>query len=272
MTEQPTAAKPPKNAAMKLADAYIKSPFSGIAPWIVMGVFSGPGTFEIAVLCAFALSLITFILSRRGGGTFKLMEIFDLIFFAGFAIVGILASASTITWLETWAGEITNIALFAFVVITILVRQPFTLQYAKEETDPAYWDSPIFLRINYTISWVWAGAFAWQSLMGFIGDFVLGDSNNFWTGWVLQIAALVFAIAFTAYWPDHASAKAQGEPDVSPIGLIAWVPAYILITGIAGLITDGTTTIVGIALIVVGGVGIGALKQMQPAATGSQSS
>lgn len=263
MSDQATST-PQKNPAMKLADAYIKSPFSGIAPWIIMSLFSGPGTFEISVLCALALSLVTFILSRRGGSSFKLMEIFDLLFFAGFAVVGIVANASTIAWLENWAGEITNVALFLFVLITIVIRQPFTLQYAKEETDPQYWDSPVFLRINYTISWVWAAAFAWQSLMGLIGDAVLDNSNNFWTGWVLQIAALVFAIAFTAYWPDHASAKAQGEPDVSPVGLVAWIPVYVLITGIAGLITDSTSTIVGIVLIVAGGVGISLLKQLSP--------
>ncbi len=174
-----------------------------------MSLFSGPGTFEVSVLAAFALSLITFILSRRGGGTFKLMEIFDLIFFGGFAIVGIVASATTVAWLETWAGEITNISLMAFVLITIVICQPFTLQYAKEEADPQYWDSPIFIRINYTISWVWAAVFAWQSLMGWFGDSVLDNSNNFWTGWVLQIAALVFAIAVLKQMSPAESAKQQ---------------------------------------------------------------
>ncbi len=261
---------PQGNAATNLVDAYLRSPFSGIAPWIIMSLFAGPGTFEISVLAAFALSLVTFILSRRGGGTFKLMEIFDLLFFAGFAIVGIVASAATVTWLETWAGEITNISLMAFVLITIVIRQPFTLQYAKEETDPQYWTSPTFLRINYTISWVWAAAFAWQSLMGGIGDAVLDNSNNFWTGWVLQIAALVFAIAFTAYWPEHASAKAQGEADVSPRVLVEWIPVYILVTGVAGLITDATTTLVGFVLIVVGVIGIAVLKQMSPAESTNQ--
>lgn len=267
MSDQQVQPSPARNPASKLVDAYLRSPFSGIAPWIIMSLFTGPGTFEISVLIAFALSLATFILSRRSGGTFKLMEIFDLLFFAGFAVVGIVASAGTISWLETWAGEITNISLFAFVLITIVIRQPFTLQYAKEETDPQYWSSPTFLSINYTISWVWAAAFAWQSLMGFFGDYVLDNSNNFWTGWVLQIAALVFAIAFTEYWPDHASAKAQGEPDVSPLGLVAWIPVYVLITGVAGLITDSTSTVLGIALIVIGGLGITALKQMSPADT-----
>lgn len=249
----------------KLVDAYLRSPFSGIAPWIVMSLFTGPGTFEIAVCIALFLSLATFLLSRRGGGTFKLMEIFDLVFFAGFAIVGIVASASVVSWLELWAGEITNIALTLFVLITILIRQPFTLQYAKEATEEQYWKEPHFLRINYTISWVWAGAFAFQSLMGLIGDVVLDNSNNFWTGWILQIAALVFAVAFTEYWPDHAVAKLQGETGGSPRALYAWIPAYVLVTGVAGLITSSTTTIVGVVLIAVGLVGIFALKQTRPA-------
>ncbi len=270
MSEVQATPAPHGNAATKLGNAYLRSPFSGIAPWIIMSLFSGPGTFEVSVLAAFALSLITFILSRRGGATFKLMEIFDLLFFAGFAIVGIVASATMVAWLETWAGEITNISLMAFVLITIVIRQPFTLQYAKEEADPQYWDSPIFMRISYTISWVWAAAFAWQSLMGWFGDSVLDNSNNFWTGWILQIAALVFAIAFTEYWPDHASAKAQGETDVSPRGLVAWIPTYVLVTGIAGLITNATTTLVGIVLIVVGVIGIAVLKQMSPAESAKQ--
>ena len=46
-------------------------------------------------------------------------EVFDLIFFAGFAIVGAAATPAVITWLENWAGEITNIALVLFVVITL---------------------------------------------------------------------------------------------------------------------------------------------------------
>lgn len=38
--------------------------------------------------------------------------------------------------------------------------RPFTLPYAREQVDPAYWNSPRFLRTNYIITAVWAGAFA----------------------------------------------------------------------------------------------------------------
>ncbi len=270
MSEPTTAPSPsalPVHRAPKLVDAYLNSPFAGIAPWILMSLIAGPGRFEVSVCAALFLSLMTFVLSRRKGGTVKLMEVFDLIFFIGFAIVGILASRNVIIWLELWAGELTNLALTAFVVITILMRQPFTLQYAKETTDPAFWDHPVFLRINYTISWVWGAAFAFQSVMGLYGDAVLKNNNNLWTGWLLQIAALVFAISFTEFWPDYASSKARGEPGPPKSDLLDWIPVFVLISGIAGLITDSLSTFVGVALIVVGAVGITALQRLKPKKT-----
>lgn len=229
-----------------------------------MSLIAGPGRFEISVCAALLLSLLNFVAGRRKGGSFKLMEIFDLLFFLAFAVVGILASDSVINWLQLWAGELTNVCLTAFVVLTIVVRQPFTIQYAKEQTDPDLWDNPMFLRINYTITWVWAAAFAFQSAMGLIGDAVLKNNDNFWTGWILQLAALIFAIAFTEFWPDYASAKAQGEDPPSKLALLDWLPAFVLVTGIAGLITDSLSTLVGLILIVVGVAGTAALQQLNP--------
>lgn len=260
MSDAPLAS--PESAPRQgILKAIAASPFGGIAPWVLMSIISGPGTFEIAVLLALATSLTVFLVSRKSGDSIKLMEVFDLIFFAGFAIVGAAATPAVITWLENWAGEITNIALVLFVVITLALKQPFTLQYAKEQTDPKYWNTPAFLRINYAITWVWAGAFLWQSLMGFIGDFFLDNSNNFWTGWILQIAAMIFAISFTEYWPDHVRAQGQGIVGPSPLSLWAWLPTYVIITGVAALLTSDTSTVVGVALIVVGAIAAGLVSK-----------
>lgn len=252
----PTAPESEAAPAAKhgLFRAISASPFGGIAPWVLMSIVSGPGRFEIAVLLALALSLLVFFSGRTSGSSVKLMEIFDLLFFIAFAIVGIFATAAMSSWLENWAGEITNVALVLFVLITLAIKQPFTLQYAKESTDPKFWNTPVFMRINYTITWVWAGAFIWQSLMGFIGDAVLHNSNNFWTGWILQIAAMIFAIAFTEYWPDYSRSKGRGLPPPHPLALWVWVPTFVIVTGVAGLLTDGTSATISIGCIIVGAI------------------
>lgn len=259
--QEPTTPEPPNRVLAVVLD----SPLAGIAPWIVMSLFSGPGRFEVSVLAALALSLLFFVLGRRRGSSVKLMEVFDLIFFVGFAIIGILASAATIAWLELWAGEITNIALTVFVVVTIIIRRPFTLGYAKETAEPWLWDNPVFLRINYEISLVWAAVFGFQSIVGLYGDAVQHNSDNFWTGWTLQLAATVFGVAFTEFWPEYASSKAQGEPLPSKRPLLEWIPVFFIITGVAGLLTDSLGTLIAIVIIVVGAIAEVALVRAQKA-------
>ena len=43
------------------------------------------------------------------------------------------------------------------------------------------------------------------------GDAVLHDSDNVWTGWVIQIGAMVAAIKFSAWYPDRVRADIADE-------------------------------------------------------------
>lgn len=252
-------------------DGYLKSPLSGIAPWVLMSVLSSPGRFEQAVCFALGLALFTMWIGRRRGIAIHALDVFGAAFFAVLAAVGLVASAQVIGWMELWAGELTNIALALFVVTTIVIRRPFTLPYAKEQAPEEYWDSPLFIRINYVISAVWAGAFTFAAVVGLIGDAVLHDANNFWTGWVLQLAGIFFAISFTGFYPDFAGARdaaRRGEPEPAPslVKLFDWLPMFILIAGIFGWVTDALPDALGIGMIAVGIVGSAVVKKLSPTA------
>ena len=244
----------------KLVDTVIGSPFAGILPWIVMSLFSGPGRFELSVAIAFALSLGFLLISHRHSSHLKPMEVFDLIFFALFFVLGYFVGHSGRTWLENWGGEISNVVLMLFVLITILVKQPFTMPYAKESTDPQYWDTPAFRHINYVISWAWFISFAIQTAMGYYAGAILADTNEFWWGWALPFAPMIAAIVFTEVYPDYARGKARGE-NPSALGFFEWIAPFALVCGAAGLITDSIGTTVGVILIVGGAVVSGALNR-----------
>jgi hypothetical protein len=249
-------------------DAFLDSPLSGIAPWVVFSLFSTPGRFEEAVCAALGLTLLFLWVGSRRGISIHSLEVFGVTFFAILAVVGLTATAGTLRWLELWAGELTNVALALFAFATLVARRPFTVAYAKERAPQEYWDSSLFLHINYAISAVWAAAFAVSAIVGFIGDAALHDSNNFWTGWVLQIATLFFAVAFTEFYPDYAGAKDaadRGEPDeaVPPISaLYDWLPTFILAAGIFGWMTDELSDAVGIGMIVFGAVGSALIRAL----------
>ncbi|CAN5614345.1 hypothetical protein BH09ACT7_BH09ACT7_23860 [soil metagenome] len=257
-------------------DGYLNSPLSGIAPWVLFSVLSSPGRFEVAVCSALGLSVLTlWISSRRGIGVYAL-DTLGVAFFAVLAVVGLVASEGTIAFLELWAGELTNVVLALFVIATIVIRKPFTIAYAKKQAPEEYWDTPLFRKINYMISGVWAAAFTFSAVVGLIGDGVLHDPNNFWTGWVLQLAALFFAIAFTEFYPDYAGAKdavkrGEHEPVPPVLRLFDWLPTFVLIAGIFGWVTDALPDVVGIGMIVIGVAGGALVRKFVPTAEESHS-
>jgi hypothetical protein len=258
---------------MGVVDAYVKSPLAGIAPWVLLAVVSGPGRFEEAAAAALGLSLLTLWVGHRRGVPVHALEVFGAAFFVVLAILGLAAPDSVITWLETWAGEVSNVALAAFALTSLVIRRPFTIAYARDTTPEEYWDSPLFLRINTAISGAWAAAFTFSAVVGAIGDGVLGGEQEFWTAWILPIGAILFAVEFTEFYPDYASAsfaQSQGEatdPPESPLRLLDWLPPFILVTGIAGWVSDALPDVVGIALIVVGIAGSALLRRTSTAKT-----
>ncbi|BBZ01160.1 hypothetical protein MCHIJ_05970 [Mycolicibacterium chitae] len=256
---------------IRFLDGYLRSPLSGIAPWILMSVLSSPGRFEEAVCSALGLTLLTMWLGKRRGISIHALEVFGALFFAVLAVVGLFASDGAIRWMEMWAGELTNLCLALFVIATLIVRKPFTLPYAKEQAPEEYWGTPVFLRINYVISAVWAAAFTFSAIIGTVGVLALHNPDDFWTGWVLQLAAIFFAVAFTEFYPDYASAKeaaARGESEPAPsvLTLFDWAPMFVLIAGIFGWVTDALPDAVGIAMIVVGVIANALVSKLAPSA------
>ncbi|MFJ5549206.1 hypothetical protein [Streptomyces sp. NPDC093225] len=238
----------------------LENPVVGMAPWIVFGILSGPGRFEIAVGIALAVTVVLIVAGRwtHPGSSWKLLEFADLVFFGGLAIVGAVADAGTLRWLETYSGEISSLALAAIAFGSMAVRHPFTLAYAREQTDPSVWDSPQFLRANQIITGAWGLAFLVGALAGGYGDLVLHDPDNLWTAWVIPIIALIAAVRFTLWYPEALRAralKAAGQPGPEPPGLnalLAPLAGLLVPVGALVLIFEDGLWWLGVALIVAG--------------------
>lgn len=256
---------------MTFVDAFVRSPFAGIAPWVLMSLVAGPGRFEEAASAALGLTLLTLWVSWRRGVRLHLLEVFAAVFFGILAVVGLFAPDGLIDWLQLWAGELSNIALAVFAIVTLLIGRPFTLAYAKDTTPSEHWDTPLFRRVNYVISSAWALAFTVSAVSGAIGDGVLRDGDNFWTAWIVPLAAMIFAVSFTEFYPDYATAKfaydsgESRQPAPSLAGAVDWLPPFVLVTGIAGLVSDSVSVPVGIGLIVVGAAASAVLRKLTPA-------
>ena len=267
MTPESSEAPKPRTES-RFIDTFLKSPFAGLTPWIVMSLLSGPGRFEESVSTALGLSILFIYLRQRRGGSLKPLEVFEVAYFGTLAVIGLLASDSLITWLEKWSGEMSSLALVAFTFGSLLVGNPFTLPYAKETTPQEYWDSPVFLRVNRVITFGWAMAFTASAVAGLSGNLILDQPDNFWTGWIIPIGAMLFAFSFTEWYPDVVSARAPrppGEPlEAEPplIKLFDFLPPFVTTVGIAMLVTDNGPTWLAIALIIAGAAASAALRRL----------
>jgi len=94
-------------------------------------------------------------------------------------------------------------------LFSILIRYPFTLQYALEVTDAETAKLPGFMRANYIITWAWAAA----SLLMMIGNaaMIYVPWLPFWGGLLVAFAARNCAIYFTKWYPQYRRAK-YGTP------------------------------------------------------------
>ncbi|MET8831643.1 hypothetical protein ABZX40_29000 [Streptomyces sp. NPDC004610] len=236
-------------------DAVLDSPLLGMAPWIVFSVLVGPSRFELSVVLALAITAVIVIAGRlrRPGGSLKLLELADAAFFALMAVVGALASPATHRWLETYAGEVSNIALVVIALGSMAVRVPFTIQYARERVDRRLWDTPAFLRTNYVITGVWGLAFLVAAVAGAYGDLVLHNPGNLWTGWIIQILAILAALRFTAWYPEVVRARARPGGTPPPLrDLLVPLGSLALPLGVVVLALDGGPVWFAVLLIAAG--------------------
>ena len=128
----------------------------------------------------------------------KLLEAGTMLLFGGLALWAWLTQAH---WSVLGVRLRVDLGLLAIVLVSMVLRQPFTLQYAKESVPDAYWKQPAFLRINQVLTGVWAFAFALMVVADLLMLYV--PAVPLWVGVVVTLAALGGAGWFTRWFPQR---------------------------------------------------------------------
>lgn len=134
----------------------------------------------------------------------KTLEIGTAVLFGGLAMYTLIGSPA---WSIVGVRLVVDAGLLLIVITSIAVRQPFTLQYAREQVAQEVWTSQEFIRTNYVISTVWALAFVALVAADLVLLYAPGLPPRF--GIILMVLALVGAVKFTAWYPDHRRSTAE---------------------------------------------------------------
>jgi hypothetical protein len=133
----------------------------------------------------------------------KILEIGTVLLFCGLAVYAVLGGPTGSIFGVRLAVDT---GLLLIVLVSMAIGRPFTLQYAREQVAPEYWDRPEFIHTNVVITTVWALAFAVLILADLVLVFAPDVPPR--VGIIATILALVAAVKFTGWYPEHQRAKA----------------------------------------------------------------
>jgi len=175
--------------------------FLAFAPFVVFAILNHSVGTTAALICAACVSVILLVrgLARRGR-KIKVLDIGTFILFTG------LAAYSTIgrhTWSIVGVRLCVDTGLLLIVLISLTIRTPFTLQYAREHTEREQWNTPAFICVNYVISTIWAVAFFIMVGADVVMLYLPTIPKQF--GILVTILTFIGAIYFSSWYPKRLS-------------------------------------------------------------------
>jgi hypothetical protein len=166
-------------------------------------------TFSLVVAAAICLATITLDVVR--GRSVKILPAASVVvFFAITFYLNILDPALSSSQVKVAV----DIGIFAISVGSMLVRHPFTLQYAIEAVPAEIAAMPGFPRANYIITGAWALAALLMMLANLAVIYVPG--LPIWLSLVIALGARNSAVFFTKWYPAYRRTK-YGTPPTNAL-------------------------------------------------------
>ncbi len=174
------------------------------APWLSFLIIARDSLFrlKLGLIVALVLSVIMGVARLHRG----VILWAGLLFFTSATMAVVLLND---VWTAKYMGIFANATLAVSSWMTIALKKPFSLDYAREHTDPSLWDNPLFIRTNVIITSAWALVFTVNAVLtwGKIEHFFLPR----WGYEVVTHAFLIGAAAFTTWYPRYVRNRRNSE-------------------------------------------------------------
>ncbi len=162
---------------------------------------------KLSVFAAAAICLAVIALDLVRGRSLKLLGAGSAILFAA---IGLYLTLIDPTLSNSGVKLAVDTGIFAISLTSMLIRRPFTLQYAIEAVPAETAGLPGFRRANYIITAAWTGAALVMMASNLAMLYVPG--LPIWSGLAIAFAARNSAIYFTKWYPRHRRVKDGTAP------------------------------------------------------------
>jgi hypothetical protein len=175
----------------------------GFAPFILFSLLTNISV-SLALWVAFAAA---FAIGIRDFAHTRILRVLDVGSTILFGLLALYAGFIQPSLSVQAVRLAVDCGLLLIAATSMAIRNPFTLQYAREQTPQEFWNTPVFIRTNYIITAVWTLAFlvttAADATATFNKKFPLALDIG------VGLAALALAVIFTARYPALVRARVQ---------------------------------------------------------------
>jgi hypothetical protein len=160
----------------------------------------------VSVFAASAICLATVAIDVAQGRSVKILAVGSAIVFAAIGLYLALRDPA----LGTLGVKLSvDVGIFVISLGSMLLRRPFTLQYAVESVPAETAAMPGFLYANYVITGAWTAAALLMAAANLVLLYVPG--LPLWSSLAVAFAARNSAIYFTKWYPEYRQIK-YGTP------------------------------------------------------------
>jgi hypothetical protein len=173
-----------------------------LAPYGAFATLMLVSSAVISLFASAAIGLLVTAYDAFRGRSIKVLGAGSVILFAALGAYITLVDRG----LSSSAVKLTiDAGVFAISLTSLVIRKPFTLQYAREMVDAETAQLAGFMRANYIITWAWTGAFLLMMIANVLMIYVPG--LPLWSGIAIAFAARNSAVYFTRWYPGYRKAK-----------------------------------------------------------------
>ena len=177
-----------------------------LAPYGVYTTLMFVTSTMVAVFAGSAICVATIAIDVARGRSVKILAAGSAILFAG---IGLFLALRDPTLSALGVKLSVDIGIFVISLGSMLVRRPFTLQYALESVPAETASMPGFLYANYVITGAWTAAALLMAAANLVLLYVPG--LPLWSSLAVAFAARNSAIYFTKWYPEYRQIK-YGAP------------------------------------------------------------
>jgi hypothetical protein len=174
------------------------------APFIVFALLMRAVSVRAGLLAACVVAAWIGARDMARGRPPKILEAGAVVLFGGLAA---LTFVSSVDWTIAGVRLVVDTGLLAISLGSLALGRPFTLQIAREQVAPQFWESEVFLRVNRDITWAWTAAFALLVAADAAAEFLPQIPLAIEVG--ATVVALAAAIAYTRFRSSRAGRLAQ---------------------------------------------------------------